>query len=262
VNLLLAKLVLTPMAIFAALWVARRWGDAFGGWLAGLPVTSAPVAAFLAIEHGPAFAAAASAGSVAAVASQASFCMAYTAASRRNWRFGALFGAAGFVGSAAIVQTLDLPPMALLGLSAVLLSLARLAMPRARVVFVKSLAPRWEIPARVILVTVIVVGVTSAATTLGARASGVAASFPWIGGALAVFAHRAQGAAAGIAVLRGMAIALYSFLAFFAVLGFALTRMDLLLAFICAAGSALAVQAATLKFMHGDARARASAAIR
>ena len=76
VNLLLAKLILTPMAIFAALWVARRWGDVFGGWLAGLPVTSAPVAAFLAIEHGPAFAASASAGSVAAVASQASFCAA------------------------------------------------------------------------------------------------------------------------------------------------------------------------------------------
>ena len=73
-----------------ALWVARRWGDAFGGWLAGLPVTAAPVAAFLAIEHGPAFAAAASAGSVAAVASQASFFMAYTAASGRGWKAAAL----------------------------------------------------------------------------------------------------------------------------------------------------------------------------
>ena len=71
-NLLLTKLILTSLVILAALWVARRWGDAFGGWLAGLPLTSAPVAAFLAIEHGPAFAAAASAGSVAAVASQAS----------------------------------------------------------------------------------------------------------------------------------------------------------------------------------------------
>ena len=155
-NLLLTKLILTPLVILAALWVARRWGDAFGGWLAGLPLTSAPVAAFLAIEHGPAFAAAASAGSVAAVASQASFCMAYTAASRRGWQRGAV----GFAGSAAIVQALELPPPALLGLSAVLLSLARLAMPRAGVAFAKTLAPRWEIPARVILVTAIVVAVT------------------------------------------------------------------------------------------------------
>ena len=258
-NLLLTKLILTPLAILAALWVARRWGDAFGGWLAGLPLTSAPVAAFLAIEHGPAFAAAASAGSVAAVASQASFCMAYTAISRRSWQGGALFGAVGFVGSAAIVQALELPPPALLGLSAVLLSLARLAMPRAGVAFAKTLAPRWEIPARVILVTAIVVAVTSLATTLGARASGVAASFPWIGGALAVFAHRAQGAAAGVAVLRGMAIALYGFLAFFAVLGFALTRMDLPLAFVAATAAALAVQTVTLRFVCGNARARPSA---
>ena len=65
-NLLLTKLILTPLVILAALWVARRWGDAFGGWLAGLPLTSAPVAAFLAIEHGPAFAAAASAPSAVA----------------------------------------------------------------------------------------------------------------------------------------------------------------------------------------------------
>lgn len=260
-NLLLAKLILTPMAIFAALSVARRWGDAFGGWLAGLPVTAAPVAAFLAIEHGPAFAAAASAGSVAAVASQACCFLAYTAASGRGWKVGALFGGLGFAVSAAIVQALDLPPIALLGLSAVLLSIARLAMPRSRRPFAVTLSPRWEIPARVVLVTAIVIGVTSLATTLGARASGVAASFPWIGGALAVFAHRAQGAAAGIAVLRGMAIALYSFLAFFAVLGFALTRMDLPLAFICATASVLAVQAVTLRIVYGEARARASAAI-
>jgi hypothetical protein len=112
VNLLLTKLILTPLVILAALWVARRWGDAFGGWLAGLPLTSAPVAAFLAVEHGPAFAAAASAGSVAAVASQASFCMAYTAASWRGWQGGALFGAVGFAGSAAIVQALEIPPTA------------------------------------------------------------------------------------------------------------------------------------------------------
>jgi hypothetical protein len=154
------------------------------------------------------------------------------------------------------VQALELPPTALFGLSAVLLSLARLAMPRAGVAFAKTLAPRWEIPARVILVTAIVVAVTSLATALGARASGVAASFPWIGGALAVFAHRAQGAAAGVAVLRGMAIALYGFLAFFAVLGFVLTRMDLPLAFVAATAAALAVQTVTLRFVHGDARAR------
>ncbi|MFZ2109479.1 MAG: hypothetical protein WAV18_29580, partial [Roseiarcus sp.] len=80
-------------------------------------------------------------------------------------------------------------------------------------------------------------------------------SFPWIGGALAVFAHRAHGAAAGVAVLRGMAVALYGFLAFFAVLGFVLTRMDLPLAFVAATAAALAVQTITLRFVHGETRA-------
>jgi hypothetical protein len=126
-------------------------------------------------------------------------------------------------------------------------------MPRRSVPFVMTPAPRWEIPARVILVTALVVGVTSVASTLGPRASGVAASFPWIGGALAIFAHRAQGAAAGVAVLRGMAAALYSFLAFFAVLGFVVTRLELPLAFVAATASALMVQLIMLRIVRGDA---------
>ena len=41
----------------AATWAARRWGPAVGGWIVGLPLTSGPIAFFLALEHGPAFAA-------------------------------------------------------------------------------------------------------------------------------------------------------------------------------------------------------------
>jgi hypothetical protein len=41
-----------------------------------------------------------------------------------------------------------------------------------------------------------------------------------------------------------------------AVLGFVLTRMDLPLAFVAATAAALAVQTVTLRFVHGDARAR------
>jgi hypothetical protein len=58
-----------------------------------------------------------------------------------------------------------------------------------------------------------------------------------------------------------MAIALYGFLAFFAVLGFVLTRMDLPLAFVAATAAALAVQTVTLRFMHGETRAMASAQV-
>jgi O-antigen/teichoic acid export membrane protein len=49
------KLVLTPLLIAAASLARRRWGHAVSGWLLGLPLTSGPVAFFLAIERGASF---------------------------------------------------------------------------------------------------------------------------------------------------------------------------------------------------------------
>ena len=56
IGLFLLKLILTPLLVGAATIAARRWGQSIGGWFAGLPLTSGPVAVFLAIERGPEFA--------------------------------------------------------------------------------------------------------------------------------------------------------------------------------------------------------------
>ena len=57
VEVFALKLVVTPLFIAATTLVARRWGPGVGGWLAGFPLTSAPVSVFLALEQGPDFAA-------------------------------------------------------------------------------------------------------------------------------------------------------------------------------------------------------------
>jgi hypothetical protein len=44
------KLVLTPTLIGATSLAGRKWGAAVSGWLVGLPLTSGPVALFLALE--------------------------------------------------------------------------------------------------------------------------------------------------------------------------------------------------------------------
>ena len=56
------KLMLTPLIMGSATLASRRWGDAVGGWLVGLPVISGPVSVYLLIERGADFAAAAAAG--------------------------------------------------------------------------------------------------------------------------------------------------------------------------------------------------------
>src|SRR5438094_553447 len=57
---LLLKVVLTPALIATATLVGRRWGGTMSGWLVGLPLTSAPVVFFLALDQGTAFATTAS----------------------------------------------------------------------------------------------------------------------------------------------------------------------------------------------------------
>src|SRR5918992_1631966 len=64
-DTLVLKLVLTPLLIAAASLAGRRWGPAVSGWFVGLPLTSGPIAFFLALEHGVAFAAAAAVGALA-----------------------------------------------------------------------------------------------------------------------------------------------------------------------------------------------------
>ena len=65
---LVFKLVITPMLLLAATLAVRRWGEAIGGLLVGMPLTSGPISVFLALEHGSAFAAQATAGSLVATA--------------------------------------------------------------------------------------------------------------------------------------------------------------------------------------------------
>jgi hypothetical protein len=60
--MLVLKLALTPLLIAAVTLIGRRWGPRVAGLAVGLPLTTAPVSAFLGAEHGSAFAARAAGG--------------------------------------------------------------------------------------------------------------------------------------------------------------------------------------------------------
>src|SRR5260370_42337540 len=78
------KLVLTPALIGTATLAGRRWGQSVGGWLVGLPLTTGPVAFFIALDHGTAFAAAAVVGSLVGAVAEAAFGVAYGWRAARN----------------------------------------------------------------------------------------------------------------------------------------------------------------------------------
>ena len=87
------KLILTPILIMTASLASRRWGQAVGGWLVGLPLTSGPIAFFIAMEQGTHFAARAAEGSLVGTAAQAGFSLAYGAVADRSWARGCWWAA-------------------------------------------------------------------------------------------------------------------------------------------------------------------------
>ena len=246
VDTLVLKLVLAPLLIAAASFAGRRWGQAVSGWFVGLPLTSGPIALILALEYGPAFAAAAALGSLLGAVAEAGFSLAYAGAALR-WRWPVATAAActAFVVIGAGLQQvpLGLVPLTVVVFAALAVAL-RLMPPTSRVVMVPA-PPRWDVPARMVIATILVLLLTEAAPALGPRLAGVLATFPVYAAIMTVFAHRAA-AAPAIQVLRGLLLGLFAFAAFFVVLGVTIERAGVVTAFAAALIAALLVQTLSL----------------
>jgi hypothetical protein len=246
------KLVASPLLILAASLAGRRWGQSVSGWLVGLPLTSGPVAFFLALDHGPAFAAHAAIGSLIGTAAQAAFCLAYGHAARRvGWPSALAVATTAFAAGAMLCDLAGpslrvLVPLALFALCAALRLLPRGGGARVAV----AIRPRWDIPARMAVATALILGLTAAAPLIGPRAAGLIATYPVFAIVLSVFAHRLDGASGARRVLRGLLVGLFGFIGFFAALALALEPLGIAAAFALASLLALAIQGASLWLMR------------
>ncbi len=258
-DTLILKLIITPILIGSASLAGRRWGPAISGWLVGLPLTSGPVAFFLALNQGLGFASAAAIGTLAGTLSQVVFSLAYTWVGRRyHWGWAFLAGTLVFALVTTSLQTLNLPVGLFFILALLSLVIGIILLPRyPNVAEVKVVSPpRWDIPARMIVATLIVVILTSLAPLLGPRLTGLLSPFPVYAGVLTIFAHRQQGAAAATNVLRGLLFGLFGFASFFFVLAVLLEKIGLAPAFLFALLADLAFQAASLWFIRRSTNLR------
>jgi hypothetical protein len=242
------KLVITPVLVGAASLAGRRWGSEIGGWLVGIPFTSAPVAFFLAIGPGPHFAAQASVGILAGTVSQAAFALAYSWSARdRGWVAAFVIATAAFIVVTAALDLIAAPTLITFAGAAAALVIALALMPRQRRTLPRVVQlPAWDIPARMVAATALVVALTEAAPLLGPRLAGLVTPFPLYATVLAVFAHRSQGAESAVGVLRGLLLGLFAFAGFFVTLALLLETRRIAIAFIAAIAIALAVQTLSL----------------
>jgi hypothetical protein len=244
--------VLTPALIGAASLAGRRWGQGVSGWLVGLPLTSGPVAFFLALDQGAAFAGAAAAGALAGAIAQAAFCLAYGRFARRGaWPPALLAGCLAFGAAALALQRLPLTLGWLFPGALVALALTLRLMPRGTRVRVAAPSPRWDIPARMAVTTGLVLLLTAAAPALGPRLCGLLATFPLYAAVLTVFAHHFAGPCPALEVLRGLLLGLFGFAVFFLVLGALIERAGVPAAFGAAVAVALAFQGGSLALVLG-----------
>jgi hypothetical protein len=243
----LLKLVLSPLLILVATLCGRRWGGAVGGWVAGLPLTSAPVSFILALEQGPQFAARAALGTLFGLISLAGFCVAYRlVAWRGGWIGGLAAALIGFAGCTLLFRDVTLSLWFSFALVCAVLAAVAAAMtsrdaPRAQ----PPLLP-GDLALRMGLAGLIVVLLTSTAELLGPELAGSLTPLPVFGGLLAVFAHREQGPAAAVRLLQGMVMGSFGFAAFFLIVGALLGGRGILATYLTASVAALGIHGLTL----------------
>jgi hypothetical protein len=251
-SLLLLKLALSPAVMTIATLAGRRFGPAAGGWLTGLPLTAAPVAVIVTVQHGPRFAAGVAAGFLTGVAGQAAFAVGYTRlwGRRRSWRRALCAGTAAFAATGAVLTAGRMSTLGLCLCAVAALACALWLAPEAASRPITSQSAdsrRRDLPLRALLAGGVMLAVTTASSSLGPAVSGVVATFPLMSTVLAVFAHRREGPPAAAAVYRGLLVGLFSVTGFSAALALLLPRVPAPLAFEVALIATLAIQAASFQ---------------
>ena len=239
--------MLVPLLIAAITLAGARFGPRVAGVLTGLPVVAGPIVLFLAIEQGAAFAARSATATLAGEASLAAFCVLYGwTALRASAVTSVAVGWAGFAASTFLLDRWS-PPLAVASITALATPLfVTMAMPRTAAPHAMTDVTAGELALRMAAGVVLMLGLTGVAQALGPRLSGLLTVFPIATTVLAVFSHRAHGAAFAVQLLRGLALGLYSLTAFFLTLALTLESRGTAVGFLAASAAAVAVQGAVL----------------
>jgi hypothetical protein len=199
------KLISVPIFIWVVSTVARKWGHSIGGLILGLPLTSGPVLLFLSLEQGNAFASEAAIGALMGLVPLAASCLVFSLLSFKvGWPASLVACCLAYFVVAFILNYVSVPALWLfVGVPALLVT-TRSLFPSGSVETVSHTPPTWEIPARAIAATALVLLITEGATLLGSHLSGLLTPFPVYTTVVGVFTLKFDGASACAIFLRGV----------------------------------------------------------
>ena len=235
-SLIAAKIAITPALMWAVSAAARRWGSLVGGLLSGLPLTSAPISIYLALEQGKTFAADAAVGSAEGLGAVTLCYLAYVVCAPRMGPVAALCAAlSAFVLGGLVLHGLIRPGLwlaAAIDLPAMALVVALCPPPAGPApAGARPIPPRWDMPARLAAATALVLLVSNLAPYLGSGLSGLLAPIPIISWPLIAFARFQDGVRASLDVVRGSAQGAFGVLAFYGCVHLSLGQTGLVTAY-------------------------------
>lgn len=225
--MILLKLALVPASILLATLVARRFGHAISGLLAGFPIIGGPIVVALMLDLPPARVADITQATLAACPASIAHIVTFAWLSRRfPWWACLIGGSIAFVTVGSITTAAWMPPLAAAALALAGPWLAWPLMPKVTATSGAVHVPRSEILLRVIAATVLAAAVIFGAEGLPAALSGLLLAWPISGSLLPSFTLPVHGHAATVTLLRGFAIGLVGFVVFFAALTLLLRAWD------------------------------------
>jgi hypothetical protein len=203
------KLFLAPFFVWIISILQSRYNARLGGLFLGLPLTTGPFLIIIGIQEGQNFAKTAAHGVLVGQLSLIVFCFAYAIAAKNlNWYRSILVATIAVWLSGYIFNLFNFSN---LGIAMTLFFFWAISLglfPMYEKPTEKVVAPKWELPVRLVTTAVLILILTATANILGSRVSGALSTYPTIITVLGTFSHRRNGPKYLIATLHALIQAL------------------------------------------------------
>jgi len=199
------KLILAPLIVLSVSYLQRRYGDRFGGWLIGLPITTGPFIFIIALQEGIAFAGRTAHGVLLGQIALIVFCLAYSySALNFSWPIAIALGTLSCLLTGYLVTAFKVSNWISGPLLIITWLLAMKLWPKGEIATLKISPPKWELPVRIFVTLVLLIALSALAPHVGAKVAGAMSTYPVVASVLGAFNHRRFGATATVSTLRGL----------------------------------------------------------